>query len=396
MNRKSEHGLGNPYGIMMGDSVLKVSPDSISDPGPKNPAASSQAPSSEIPPSTDRGSVPNFWFPFARAHKRVQEGGWARQVTVRDLPIATEIAGVNMRLLSGAIREMHWHQASEWAYMLYGNARITCVDPQGRIYINDVKEGDLWFFPSGYPHSIQGLGPDGCEFLLAFDDGMFSEEETFLITDWMAHTPADVLAKNFTLPESSFKNIPEHELYIFPGQAAKSLKEDKDYVGPLGSVPNPFSYSLLDQKPDATSKSGSARIADSSKFKAANAITGALVTVKPGGMREMHWHPNADEWLYVISGSARVNVFAAVGNSRTMDFDPGDVGYVPKAMGHYVENRGDTDLRFLEIFKSSYYASISLGEWMGLTPPELVEQHTNMSLKDIESISKIQQVIVPN
>lgn len=392
---ETDLGVGNPYGIRMGDSVLDVSPHSISDPGPKNPTASLQAPSSEIPPSTDRGSVPNFWFPFARAHKRLQEGGWARQVTIRDLPISTEIAGVNMRLLNGAIREMHWHQASEWAIMLYGNARITCVDPEGRIFINDVKEGDLWFFPSGYPHSIQGLGPDGCEFLLVFDDGNFSEEETFLISDWMAHTPVEVLSKNFNLPASAFQNIPQHELYIFPGKVTKSLEEDKKHAGSHGNVPHPFSYSLYEQKPDVETKSGSARIADSSKFPAATTITGALVIVKPGGMREMHWHPNADEWLYVISGTARINVFAAVGNSRTMDFDPGDVGYIPKAMGHYIENRGDTDLHFLEIFKSNYYASISLGEWMGLTPGELVAEHTNMSLKDIGSISKMQEVIVP-
>lgn len=387
---------GNPYGIRMGDSVLTVSPDSISDPGPKNPIASSQAPSSEIPPSTDRGGVPNFWFPFSRAHKRIQEGGWSRQVTMRDLPISTEIAGVNMRLLKGAIREMHWHQASEWAFMLYGNARITCVDPEGRIFINDVKEGDLWFFPSGFPHSIQGLGPDGCEFLLVFDDGMFSEEETFLISDWMAHTPADVLAKNFSLPASAFQHIPEHELYIFQGSVTKTLDEDKKDASPLGPVENPFSYSLYEQKPDIENKSGSARIADSKKFFASKAIAAALVTVKPGGMRELHWHPNADEWLYFISGTARMNVFAAVGNARTMDFDPGDVGYVPRAMGHYIENRGDTDLRFLEIFKSDHYASISLGEWMGLTPSELVQEHTRMSLKDIESISKRQKVIVPS
>src|SRR5437868_1712315 len=148
-----------------------MSPESASDPGPQNPTASMLAPSSELPPSTDRGDIPNFWFPFSRSHKRLQVGGWARQITVKDFPISTTIAGVNMRLIVGAIRELHWHQASEWAIMLYGNARITCFDPEGRSFVDDVKEGDLWYFPSGFPHSIQGLGPDGCEFLLIFDDG---------------------------------------------------------------------------------------------------------------------------------------------------------------------------------------------------------------------------------
>lgn len=388
--------LGTQGGIIMGEAAVQISPTSASDPGPKNPEGSAQAPSSELPPSTDRGDVQNFWFPFSRAHKRIQVGGWARQVTVRDLPISTTIAGVNMRLIKDAIREMHWHQASEWAIMLYGNARITCIDPQNRTFVQDVKEGDLWFFPSGYPHSIQGLGPDGCEFLLVFDDGEFSEDETFLITDWMAHTPVEVLSKNFEWPKEAFKDIPQGERYIFPGHVTKTLSEDlKASLGPAGKVPEPFSYSLYSQKPDVTTKGGDARIVDSSKFLASKTIAAALVTVHPGGLRELHWHPNADEWTYIISGNARLSVFTGVGRARTMDFQPGDVGYIPRACGHYVENTGDTDLRFLEVFKSSYFSNISLASWMALTPPELVEEHTHISQEYLLKLPKTQIAILP-
>jgi oxalate decarboxylase len=387
---------GNPNQELRGTSVAEVSPESASDPGPKNPTSSMLAPSSEMPPSTDRGDVPNFWFPFSRSHKRLQEGGWARQVTVQDFPISTTIAGVNMRLITGAIRELHWHQASEWAIMLYGNARITVMDPEGRSFVNDLKEGDLWFFPSGYPHSIQGLGPDGCEFLLIFDDGHFSENGTFLISDWMTHTPVEVLSKNFGLPASAFKNIPERELYIFPGTVSKSLEEDlKAVKSAAGPVPQSFSYSLYDQKPNIATKGGEARVVDSHNFPISTTIAAALVTVHPGGLRELHWHPNADEWLYFISGKARVTLFTAVGHARTMDFDAGDVGYIPKSMGHYIENTGDTDLRFLETFKSSYYASVSLSDWMSHTPPELIKAHTRMSSESIAAIPKKQVVIMP-
>jgi oxalate decarboxylase len=110
---------------------------------------------------------------------RLETGGWTRQVTSRELGVSKNIAGVNMRLNRGGVRELHWHKASEWAYMLYGNARITAVDAQGRNFVDDVGVGDLWFFPAGIPHSIQGLNPDGCEFLLVFDDGDFDEDNTF-------------------------------------------------------------------------------------------------------------------------------------------------------------------------------------------------------------------------
>jgi oxalate decarboxylase len=109
----------------------------------------------------------------------------------------------------------------------------------------------------------------------------------------------------------------------------------------------------------------------------------------------MHWHPNADEWIYFISGKARVTLFTAVGHARTMDFDAGDVGYFPKSMGHYIENTGNTDLRFLETFKSSYYASISLSDWISHIPPELAEAHLHLSAESIQAIPKKQVVIMP-
>ena len=141
--------------------------------GPRNVTIDRQNPDILVPPSTDHGTLPNLRFSFSDAHMRLESGGWTRQVTARELGVSKDIAGVNMRLNAGGVRELHWHKAAEWAYMLYGNARITAVDAQGRNFIDDVGVGDLWYFPAGIPHAIQGLGPDGCEFLLVFDDGDF-------------------------------------------------------------------------------------------------------------------------------------------------------------------------------------------------------------------------------
>src|SRR6201996_7085636 len=172
-------------------------------------------PDSSFPPETDSGTLPPFKYPFAFARKRQEEGGWTRQVTVRELPISKDIAGVEMRLTAGGIRELHWHVEAEWAIMLYGNARITAVDQDGKSFVSDVSAGDLWLFPPGIPHSIQGLGPDGCRFLLVFDEGKFDEFHTFLITDWLSHTPPEVLGKNFDVQPAVFDNVPKKELFIF-------------------------------------------------------------------------------------------------------------------------------------------------------------------------------------
>jgi oxalate decarboxylase len=363
------------------------------DPGPRNLARDGQNPDLLVPPSTDHGTLPNLRFSFSDAHMRQESGGWARQVTVRELGVSRDIAGVNMRLNAGGIREMHWHKAAEWAYMLYGTARITAIDAQGRNFVDDVGVGDLWYFPPGVPHSIQGLNPDGCEFLLVFDDGDFDEDNTFLLSDWFKHTPNEVLAKNFGVSGSSYAKLPDpDELYMFKGETPGPLESDK--VAGAAPVTPTFSHRMLAQTPIKT-KSGTVRITDTTLFPVSKTISAALVEVEPGGMREMHWHPNGDEWQYYIEGQARMGVFAASSQARTFDFRAGDVGFVPFAMGHYVENTGSSPLRFLEVFKSSYYADVSLNQWLALTPPELVKAHLRLDDQAMAALKKQKSPVVP-
>ena len=362
------------------------------DPGPDDPIRAAEDPDMVNPPTTDHGGVPNLRWSFADSHMRQTDGGWTRQTTERELGVSKSMAGVNMRLNRGGTRELHWHKAAEWAIMLYGTARITAVDQLGRNFSDDVGEGDLWYFPAGIPHSIQGLNNDGCEFLLVFDDGSFSEDNTFLLTDWLKHVPPEVLAKNFGIDASEFGNLPSPEKrYIFPLPVPGTLAADH-VKGSTGA--DQFSFRLNSVTPIRT-KSGSVRIADSNNFKASKSIASALVEVEPGGMRELHWHPNADEWQYYISGQARMGVFASSGDARTFDFRAGDVGFVPFAMGHYIENTGNTTLRFLELFPSSEFADVSLNQWLALSPPELVQGHLNLSDAFMGALRKTKHPVVP-
>ena len=116
--------------------------------------------------------------------------------------------------------------------------------------MQDVKEGDLWYFPAGLPHSLQGLGPDGAEFVLAFDNGTSSEFNTLPATDWMAHTPPDVLAKNFGVPAEAFSNIPLQNRWIFQGKVPGPLAEAQAAVASKAGAPEfPFIFSLADAPP---------------------------------------------------------------------------------------------------------------------------------------------------
>lgn len=363
--------------------------NSSSDPGQQNAALVALNPNSNVPPPTDHGVVPPLWYSFDLGHRRVQGGGWTHQVTERELPSSKEIAGVNMRLTRGSFRELHWHRADEWAIMLKGNARVTLFSPDGSMFVDDVSEGDLWIFPAGSPHSIQGTGDDGCEFLLVFNQGTFSEESTFLLSDWLMHTPADVLEKNFGLGAAAIAQLPKGDpLYIFPSESpTQSLAEDRAEVSKVAARPRQaYTFKTGSMQPTHSNAHGTVKIIDVKNFPASPKICAGLVTLKPGGLRELHWHPNASEWQFWIQGKGRMTVFNSSEAARTMDFNANDIGYVPSMAGHYIENTGTEDLIFLEMFATGDFEEILLNQWLRALPAQVALAHTRLSKEQLSRI----------
>jgi len=192
------------------------------------------------------------------------------------------------------------------------------------------------------------------------------------------------------------KNLPRQELFIFQTEVPGALQVDqKAAAGALGRSPRDFAFRTMEMPPTKRTKGGEVRIVDSSTFKVSTTVAMAMVTVHPGGLRELHWHPNASEWQYYISGKGRMTVVSTGNRARTMDFQAGDVGYVEKSLLHYIENTGDTDLIFLEMFKSSFYQDLSLSQWLAHTPPELVMAHLNIDKATLDAIPRDELVIVP-
>jgi oxalate decarboxylase len=232
--------------------------------------------------------------------------------------------------------------------------------------------------------------------MLVFDDGAFSESETVLLSDAMAHLPLEVLAKNFGVREQAFQNVPKQELFIFQADVPGGLEADqKVAAGVRGKSPQNLVFRTMEMPPTMKTKGGEVRIVDSSNFKATTTAM-AMVTVHPGGLRELHWHPNADEWQYYISGNGRMTVVDTGNKARTMDFQEGDVGYVQKTLLHYIENTGDTDLVFLEMFgKVDRFQDLSFSEWLAHTPPEAVMAHLRIDKATYDAIPKNGGVVMP-
>lgn len=307
--------------------------------------------------------LPTFKFALEKSEGKVIGHSYGKEATVLQLPISKGIAGVSMKLEPGAMRELHWHAtAAEWAFVLSGRVRTTVISPDRTAETNDFEPGDVWYFPRGHGHMIECLGSEPCHFILIFDNGYFSEFGTFSISDWMGHVPKELLAKNFGVPAAEFESFPREEVYFAQG----AIPADKPAAPLQGwtKPPQTHKFRLLAEPPHATFKGGREWRVDSTRFEISQTMTGVILDLDPGALRELHWHPTADEWQYIIEGNVSVTLFGSHGRFRTETLEQGDVGYIPRGYGHSVENIGDKPCRVLIGFNSGVYQAIGLSQWI--------------------------------
>ncbi len=329
--------------------------------------------------------MPEIKYELEKKPLSTYPAGYSHEVTAKDFPVSKGIAGVSMTLKPGGLRELHWHaNAAEWAYVISGHCRVTVIDPDGRSEVKDFGPGDVWYFPRGHGHSIQGIGNEECKFILTFDNGYFSEFSTFSISDWIAQTRSEVLSKAFELPQKIFDAFPKKEVYIAQGKLPPGNAEDFTTPDPTALT---HKFALSAQEPEV-SKGGTFNMVDQKKFPISTTMSGAVLTIGKGAMRQLHWHPNADEWQYYIKGRARMTVFGAKGRKITRDYGPGDVGYVPQGYGHYIESLGDEKCEMLAVFNAGTYQEITLAEWLKKTPKYLLETNFGVDPKVIEDLQK--------
>jgi oxalate decarboxylase len=329
----------------------------------------------------------NFKFDIENSEGWVGEGGSAKQATVEELPVSESIAGVSMRLKPGGLRELHWHAiAAEWAYVIKGRLRGTVIAPNAQAESADFGPGDVWYFPKGHGHAVQCLGPEDAHFILVFDDGHFSEFGTFSITDWISKTQTNVASKNLGLSAATLAKIPKDELYIGLGKVPPAVPENLRNGDP-NTNQFPHKFRLGEVHPHVF-PGGEIRIVSSKEFPIQTALTGALQDLNPGAVREMHWHPNADEWQYYIHGRAHVTIFGAHGRVATEEFGPGHVAFIKQGFGHHVEQIGSEPTRFLAMFNSPVYEEISLSTWLAANPPSMVADNLGLSLSEVEKLPR--------
>ena len=342
---------------------------------------------------TKHAPLQGFKYDIEASEGRVTAGGSAKEANVDAFPISESMAGVSMRLHPGGLRELHWHAiAAEWAYVINGNIRATVIAPNGEAESADFAPGDVWYFPKGHGHALQCLGPGEAHFILVFDNGHFSEFGTFSITDWMSNTSPEILARNLNLPISAFSSIPRGEGYILQGRVPPDVPEDlRNRNLPENQFPHKF---RLGARQPLVFAGGEERIVSSKEFPIQKTLTGVIQDLRPGALRELHWHPNADDWQYYVSGRSRVTIFGAHGRVSTEEFRPGQIAFIKQGFGHFVEQVGDEPTRILILFNSPVYEEISLAEWLGANPPALVADNFGFSTDEVARLPKASKGIL--
>jgi oxalate decarboxylase len=328
-----------------------------------------------------------FTAALDRAPIKATSGGWAREITARGLPIATDIAGAHLFMNAGGAREMHWHNSAEWAYVVDGHCQVTIVDPEGTAEIVNHGPGDLWYFPKGHGHAIQTLGAAPCHAILAFDDGLYSEHGTFGISDWMSRYDSQALSQAFGMPADAFAQIPKAETYIMQGdvlpldgpqaRAARELDRAQSHRFPM-----------MAQQPRVSTSGGALYVASSREFPMSTTMTGIFLKLKAGAMHEPHWHTEANEWHYVLKGRTRVTLFAPDKRVAVAELSPGDCAYIPHNCGHSIQNIGPEDAEIVGVLDSGSYHESTLSDWLAKAPRHLLANNFGLPESAVANFGK--------
>ncbi|MBV8838685.1 MAG: cupin domain-containing protein [Alphaproteobacteria bacterium] len=302
---------------------------------------------------------------------KATSGGWARDVTARNLPIATDIAGAHLFLNPGGVREMHWHNSAEWAYIVAGHCQVTVVDPEGETEVANYDPGDLWYFPKGHSHAIQTLGSEPCHAILAFDDGLYGEHGTFGLSDWISRLDGAMVAQVAGVSKDVVAQMPPGEVYIMQGAVIGRDSAQARDAKPLNRR-RTHRFALMTQPPRSTSAAGTIHIASAREFPMSTTLTGMVLRLNPGGYHEPHWHPHANEWHYVAKGKARVTLFATDKRLASAELAAGDCAYIPRGCGHCVQNIGSAECELVGVLDSGKYQAATLSDWMSKAPRHLL------------------------
>ena len=272
-----------------------------------------------------------------------------------------------------------------WVYVVSGSCRTTLLSPEGA-ETNTFEPGDVWYFPRGWGHSIRGIGPSECRFILIFDDDAFAEDHTLSITDWLAHTSPAVVSQSLGLGMSGWPSFRRERLTL---QGGPFLMTPSRVLRPSRSRHLQRRIVTHWGPSNRGAPGGGAQwTVAANEFPILTSLSASVLEIEPGAMRELHWQPHADEWQYYLEGAAEMAVYLGMGHSVTEQFVAGDIGYAPMGAGHYIRYTGSGILRMLIAFNNPHYRAHDLNTWLASNPPDVLAANLGLPRTVAETLPK--------
>lgn len=157
-------------------------------------------------------------------------------------------------------------------------------------------------------------------------------------------------------------------------------------------------YHLEEQSPQ-TFNGGLLRGASASEFPILKGQNASMYSVhlEEGGFREPHWHPDAWEFNYCVTGRGRVTVLAPKNSVDTFEIKAGDAFFIPPGHLHYFESLGPGKLHIVLIFNTSHAEAsddIGIGESMGVMPDEVLAAVFGVPTEAIRAVPDVKKRII--
>lgn len=318
-------------------------------------------------------------------------GGTIKSLTVKETPSIPNMSTSLVEMKPGALRGLHWHKtAAEFGYVVSGNCVLSVYDPDNHMESGPLNAGDIWYVPRGFSHSLWAAGSQGCTFCTVYDDGITTEQNALHLADLL----------RVERPEIIYSSLGIRPDRVSSGSADLLMagRTDPGSLSPHGfaaSAPQSFRFKLA-QMPQIKSPGGTFAQASSSDFPMSLTLVGAITILEPDGIREPHWHPNADEWDLVLEGNALVTIFDGPGRLNTVQLGPNDIGFLPRNQAHAVETTGGKTFKLLSVFNANAFKAIGISELLAGTPDTLIEQNLGLSPEEVSNLPKDERFIVKN
>jgi oxalate decarboxylase len=316
----------------------------------------------------------------------VHDGGTRAMANENNFSLLKGMALYSLRLHSGGVREPHWHpNAAELSYCLAGRALMTIFSPGAGHDTFTVDPGEIVYVPRGYLHHIENIDHGDTKFAIAFNHEL---PEDIGISGSTGSMTDSVLGATFGLPSEYFASFKRssHDLLITP--KSNTVVPTTTYQ----KIPNYHKFNLKAFPPMVQGRGGTVSLGNANNFGILDGLACYLLTLKPKGIREPHWHPNAAELDYVIAGRGRMTVFSPGDRVDTFEVGPGEIVFIPSAYFHYIENvNADEDMQFAVFFNHERPEDIGLSGAFGAYSNDVLGSVFGLQPKILESLPKYQE-----